>query len=73
MDPRGSEERVAHRQIVMPASYPDPEAIITETIYKHARGDIERLARAIIEELWEAGYDIRPRGDDVIPIRGPKP
>jgi len=33
--------------------------VIVAAIEKHARGDVEALARGIIEELDLAGYEIR--------------
>ena len=35
------------------------ERIIVAAIEKHARGDVEALARGIIEELRAAGLEIR--------------
>ena len=45
------------------------ERIIVAAIEKHARGDVEALARGIIEELRDAGLEIRRV--DAIPIRNP--
>ncbi len=42
---------------------PEPEQIIAAAIELHAKGDPAALAVAIIERLWEAGYEIRPRPD----------
>jgi hypothetical protein len=42
----------------------DPERIVARAIELHAKGDPDALARAILNELWEAGYDVRP-----MPIR----
>jgi hypothetical protein len=39
----------------------DPERIIAAAIERHARGDISALAHAIVNELWEAGFEIRQR------------
>jgi hypothetical protein len=30
---------------------------------RHARGDVPALARAILDEMWEAGYDVTLRHD----------
>jgi hypothetical protein len=46
----------------------DPERVVTEAIEHHANGDPAALARAILNRLWEAGYDVRPR-PNMIPIR----
>ena len=43
------------------------ERIIVAAIEKHARGDLEALARGIIEELRAAGLEIRRI--DAIPRR----
>ena len=48
----------------MPDPLDDPERIIAATIGRHARGDVAALARAILNELWEAGYDVRQRPAD---------
>jgi len=45
------------------------ERIIVAAIKKHARGDVEALARGIIEELRDAGLEIRRI--DAIPIHDP--
>jgi hypothetical protein len=45
----------------MPDPRDDPEQIIAAAIERCAGGDIAALACAIIEELWEAGFDVRPR------------
>jgi hypothetical protein len=39
----------------------DPEQIIAATLKRHLQGNPESLTRQILEELWEAGYDVRPR------------
>ena len=39
----------------------DVERVIVAAIEKHARGDVETLARGIMLELYRAGYEIRPR------------
>jgi predicted trehalose synthase len=46
----------------------EPEQIIAEAIERHAKGDPAALAVAIVERLWEAGYEIRLR-PGLIPIR----
>jgi hypothetical protein len=40
-----------------------PERIIVAVIKRYAKRDSAALARAILDELWEAGYDLRPRPD----------
>jgi hypothetical protein len=45
------------------------ERVIVAAIKKHARGDVEALAHGIIEELRDAGLEIRRT--DAIPIRDP--
>jgi hypothetical protein len=45
----------------MPEPLDEPERIIAEVIERHARSDVAALARAILNELWEAGYDVRLR------------
>jgi hypothetical protein len=45
------------------------ERIIVAAIEKHARGNVEALARGIIEELRAAGLEIRRV--DPKPIRNP--
>jgi len=39
------------------------ERIVAAAIERHVKGDPVRLARAIIEQLWEAGFDLRLRLD----------
>ncbi len=46
----------------------DPERIIAAAIERDAKSNPAALARAILDELWEAGFDVRPRLDE-IPIR----
>ena len=48
----------------------ESERVIVAAIEKHARGDVEALARGIIEELRVAGLEIRCT--DTIPIRNPR-
>jgi hypothetical protein len=42
----------------------DPERVIAAAVERHARGDVEALAHAILSELWEAGYEVRLRPAD---------
>ena len=49
-----------------------PERIIAAAIERHARGDVPALAAAIVNELWEAEFEIRLR-PEMIPIKGPRP
>ena len=44
--------------------------IVGAAIEKHARGDVEALARGIIDELRAAGLEIRRT--DAIPIHDPR-
>jgi hypothetical protein len=44
------------------------ERVIVAAIWQHSKGDPATLARMIVEELWEAGYDVTRR-PDMIPIR----
>jgi hypothetical protein len=46
------------------------ERVIVAAIEKHARGDVEALARGIIVELRAAGLEIRRVG--AISIRNPR-
>ena len=48
----------------------ESERVIVAAIEKHARGDVEALARGIIEELRAAGLEIQRI--DAIPIRNPR-
>jgi len=43
------------------------ERVIVAAIYRHARGNVIYLARAIVADLREAGFEIRRA--DAIPIR----
>ena len=56
----------------MPEPLDDPERIIAAAIERHSRGDVPALAATIVNELWQAGCEIRQR-PDVIPIKGPRP
>lgn len=38
----------------------DPEHIIGATLKNHPQSNPELLTREILEQLWEAGYDVRP-------------
>jgi hypothetical protein len=46
----------------------DVERAIVAAIQQHVKGDPAPLARAILETLWEAGYEVTRR-PDMIPIR----
>jgi hypothetical protein len=48
----------------MPEPLDDPEHIIAVAIDRHAPGDVVALTRAILDELWDAGYEIRLRPAD---------
>jgi hypothetical protein len=52
----------------MPESDDDVERIITAAVWPHSKSDPAALARVILEDLWEAGYEVTAR-HDVIPIR----
>jgi hypothetical protein len=52
----------------MPEPKDDVEQVIFNTLCRRSKGDPEALARAILESLWEAGYDVT-RLPDMIPIR----
>jgi len=41
----------------------EPEEIIAAAIERHLTGAPAILALGIIELLWDAGYEIRPRSD----------
>ena len=45
---------------ISPEKFDDPEYIISATLKQYARCDPEFLTREILEQLWEAGYDVRP-------------
>jgi hypothetical protein len=38
----------------------DPENIIAAALEEHDRCNPASLTRVILEQLWEAGYDVRP-------------
>jgi len=38
----------------------EPEHIIVATLKQHGQCNPESLTRMILEQLWEAGYDVRP-------------
>ena len=46
----------------------DVERIIVSCLERHPTSGAAALARAILETLWEAGYDVTRRSD-LIPIR----
>lgn len=52
----------------MPEPEDDVERVIEAAIWRRAKGDPAALARTILEELWEAGYEVTRR-PDVIPIK----
>jgi hypothetical protein len=52
----------------MPEPEDEVERIIEAAIKRHIAGNPSALRRAIIESLWEAGYDVTRR-PDLIPIR----
>jgi hypothetical protein len=52
----------------MPEPEDDVERLIVAAISRHAQSDPARVAWAILETLWEAGYDVTRR-PDMIPIR----
>jgi hypothetical protein len=54
------------RDIAMPARLDEPERIFAAAIERHARGDVAALAPAILNELWEAGYDVTCRHDAAV-------
>ena len=52
----------------MPEPEGDIERIIEAAIWGRSKGDPAALARAILEDLWDAGYDVTHR-PDVVPTR----
>jgi hypothetical protein len=44
------------------------ERLVAAALERHAKDGPARIARAILEELWEAGYDV-VRRPNIIPIR----
>jgi hypothetical protein len=52
----------------MPEPEDNVERVIAAAVRPHSKRDPAALARVILEELWEAGYEVTPR-HDVIPIR----
>jgi hypothetical protein len=50
-----------------PQEESEVERVIVAAIYRHARGNVIYLARAIVADLREAGFEIRRA--DAIPIR----
>lgn len=59
-------------RLAPPVPEDDPESIIAIAVKRHVKGDPEALAQALMEQLWEAGFDIRPR-TDLVPIGRPRP
>ncbi len=47
------------------------ERIIAACIDRHSKGDPAALARTILQELWEAGYDVTRRPDMIPILRNP--
>jgi hypothetical protein len=45
----------------MPGLEDEIERIIAACIDRHSKGDPAALVRAVLEELWEAGYDVTRR------------
>ena len=61
----GEDEQIAaFRDDAEPAAEPEeldePEQIIAAALKHHPRRDPAALTRQILEQLWEAGYEIRP-------------
>lgn len=52
----------------MPEPQDDAEQVIATAFCGRLKGDPETFARAILESLWEAGYDVTRR-PDMISIR----
>jgi hypothetical protein len=52
----------------MPEPEDEVERVLEAAIWRCPKGDLAALARAVLEELWEAGYDVTRRSD-VIPMR----
>ena len=50
----------------------EPERIIAVAIERHGKGDPAALAREIVVELRNAGFEIRAN-PDMIPIKGTPP
>jgi len=48
------------KSLIASENLDDPEYIISATLKQYARCDPELLTREILEQLWEAGYDVRP-------------
>jgi hypothetical protein len=47
----------------------EPETIIAATVKRCAPRSADALAQAILEELWDAGYEVRPKSDpDANPV-----
>jgi hypothetical protein len=45
--------------MAVPREEVEIERVIAVAIYRHSQGDIEHLARSIIADLREAGFEIR--------------
>jgi hypothetical protein len=52
----------------MPEPEGDVERLIASCVERQAQSDPARMTRAILETLWEAGYDVTRR-PDMIPIQ----
>jgi hypothetical protein len=52
--------RYRPKSLIASKNLDDPEYIISATLKQYARCDPELLTREILEQLWEAGYDVRP-------------
>jgi hypothetical protein len=52
----------------MPEPEDEIERLIAACVERHSSDNPASLVRAILETLWEAGYDVTRR-PDVIPIR----
>jgi hypothetical protein len=52
--------RYMPESIMQPKKFDDLEYIISATLKQYARCDPELLTREILDQLWQAGYDVRP-------------
>ena len=59
-DASADTSRCMSEPLISPENLDDPEYIISATLKQYARCDPELLTREILEQLWEAGYDVRP-------------
>lgn len=50
-----------HSAEPLPEMLEDPEKIVCATLNQYAHSKPEFLARTILEQLWESGYDVRPK------------